>query len=100
MSLVEARIAEWRRWIVAERGYLANATNEENASWHEQEIAGLEGAILRYQHYDLIARLCVRKGLPAGDPAWMAKLICSFIVPPIEEDDHDDDFLACGCCRR
>ena len=89
-----------RKWLDEERGYLAAARSSEAVEWHEQEIAESEDLILRFERYDLIARLCVRKALPAGDPAWMAKLICSFIVPPIEEDDHDDDFLACGCCYR
>jgi hypothetical protein len=90
-----------RKWLDEERGYLAAARSSEAVEWHEQEIAESEDLILRFERYDLIARLCVRKALPAGDPAWMAKLICSFIVPPPEEEDtsrHCKD--CCPCCRE
>ena len=38
--------------------------------WEEYELRNL---------YWVVAELCVVKNLPAGDPCWMAKMICEYI---------------------
>jgi len=94
-----SRTAELRRWIVSYRDCIAKAaSNSNDVSYYEQEIAGFEDTILRFERYRVIAELCIRKKLPAGDPCWMGELICSFIVPLIEEEDTSRHCRLRCCC--
>lgn len=86
-----------RRLLDTYRKHLALGIGGMPASFYEGEIASLEKTILLLEQYDMVARLCIVKNLPAGDPCWMAKMICSFIMP-LDEDDDDDD-RRWRCCN-
>lgn len=38
-----------------------------------------DALMLYYQQIQLIGRICVQYGLPAGDPCWMAEHISKFV---------------------
>jgi hypothetical protein len=73
-----------RLWISRKTYNVEDYRLEDNSFMkrlHTRELANYKKLFLKSGHpyFRLVAELCVIKKLPAGDPCWMAKLICSYI---------------------
>ena len=56
------------------------ADYKKNIRWFKDEIAYNQNRINEIlQTIRVIGEICIRKGLPGGDPCWMSKMIAAYI---------------------
>ena len=50
----------------------------------------------------VIGELCIKKGLPGGDPCWMGRMIGEFVTPPIVPKLCQNclHFVDCTTCQK